>query len=425
MGLKMNIIKKIQRKIKEQGLIKFICFCVTTLLYIIVKSIFLSMLKLTKVDDKTILFSSEPDFSDNSKALYEYYINCDKYKDYKYIWLISKNKNTKKYNYANTKFIKSESSMHNGKTLKSLYYISKSKVLYFTHSSPVNCNKKKKNQLVINLWHGCGYKNIQSSNTSFIERQPFDYALVPGKIFVNTKTKFWGCDKKQVMTIGYPRFDLLIKENKTTEEFVNCLKKDNKLILWMPTFRNTGKGYYPEEQIEKMFDLPLLNSEKELIELNKICKKHKVLLCIKRHPRQLKYSCEKEKFSNIIFINNDTLIKENIDLYSLLKYTDGLITDYSSVAIDYILLDKPIGFTLDDFEKYSKTRGFVFENPKDYMPGHHIYNFDDMRQYIEDIGNNNDWYKENRHSIMNEVHNPCKNYCERIVKKIEKLKEEI
>ena len=58
------------------------------------------------------------------------------------------------------------------------------------------------------------------------------------------------------------------------------------------------------------------------------------------------------------------------------------------------------------------------------MPGHHIYNFEDMQKYIEDIGNDKDLYKEDRQAIMNEVHNPCDNYCERIVNKIEEIMEE-
>lgn len=415
---------KIINKIKKKGIKNTLVFIIINPIYIVLKKVSIIILKNIKVDEKYILFKSEPDFSDNAKALYEYYKKTKKYEDYKFVWLISKNNNIKKYKEEKTIFIKNDSFFHKGTNLKSLYYISKSKIIFFTHSSPFGDIKKKNNQLVINLWHGCGYKNTQKTEKSYIERHPFDYGIVPGKIFVETKKTFWGCEKKQILPLGYPRYDILRKENTSTLKYIKKIKKNNKLILWMPTFRNTGNGYYPEEKIEKNFDLPLLNSEKELLELNNICKENKIVLCIKRHPMQIKYNCEKNNYTNIIFIDNNTLVNNEIDLYSLLKYTDGLITDYSSVAIDYLLLDKPIAFTLDDFEEYLKTRGFVFKDPKKYMPGHHIYNFNDIKKYIEDVGNDKDLYKEDRQAIMNEVHNPCDNYCERIVNKIEELMEE-
>ena len=53
----------------------------------------------------------------------------------------------------------------------------------------------------------------------------------------------------------------------------------------------------------------------------------------------------------------------------MLGSSDALITDYSSVYFDYLLLDKPIGFTVDDMELYIKDRGFIFNNPEEYMPG--------------------------------------------------------
>lgn len=413
---------KIINKIRKKGIFNTIGYIIINPMYLIIMFMFTFFLEKVNVDTKMILFISEPDFSDNAKELYEYYRNEKKYKNYKFVWL-TKN-NLKKINTTNTIFIKSKSKLHTSKTLKAQYYTAKSKIIFFTHSSPFEDIRKKENQIIINLWHGCGYKNTKKEKQSYIEKYPFDYALVPGKIFIHTKKIFWGCKKNQILPIGYPRFDLLKKENNKTYNFSNSIKKNNKLILWMPTFRNTGNGYYPEEKIEKKFDLPLLNSEEELLELNNLCKENKIVLCIKRHPMQIKYNCEKNNYTNIVFIDNNTLVNNEIDLYSLLKYTDSLITDYSSVAIDYLLLDKPIAFTLDDFEEYSKTRGFVFKNPKKYMPGHHIYNFEDMKKYIEDIGNDKDLCKEDRQAIMNEVHNPCDNYCERIVDKIEEIMEE-
>lgn len=413
----MNIIKKIKKK----GLKTSLLFAVVSTIYLVSKKIFTPFFMKNKVDDKMILFSSNPDFSDNSKILYEYYKSLEKYKDYKFVWLISRNDNIKNYKEKNTIFVKSTSFYHKGICLKALYYTSIAKLIYFTHSSPFESINKKDNQLVINLWHGCGYKDTQKRDKTFIEKYPFDYALVPGKVFIDTKSSFWGCKKEMVLPIGYPRYDLFYKKNNKTSNYVDDVSGNNKLIVWMPTFRKTGSNYYPEEKVKTNYDIPLLNSEEELINLNSVCLKNNVKLCIKRHPMQLKYKSEGLKLSNIVFIDNSDLVKNNIDLYSLLKYTDALITDYSSVGIDYVLLDKPIAFTLDDFEKYSESRGFVFEDPKKYMPGHHIYCYEDILNFIISVSKGEDIYKEDRNKIMDDIHNKCDNYCERVVNSINSL----
>ena len=420
----MKLLEKVNNKIKEKGLIFTIVFTMNSLTHSLISKIIYLIAKKISLKD-VYVFYSLPDFSDNAKELYNYYRNNKEYNKYKFVWLVSDPKKYKHLKNERTIFIKDNSEYHSGKTIKALWYTSISKIMFYTHMCPITSLKKYKRegQLVINLWHGCGYKKIEDKTLKKRREVLFDYVLVPGPIFIKTKAEFFRCSISQIIDIGYPRYDLFTKENTNTVRFIKKIKGNNKLILWMPTFRKTGKDYYPEEQIKSSFDLPLLNSKEELFEFNNICKAKNMILCIKRHPMQTNYECEKEKLSNIIFIDNKTLIEENIDLYSLLKYTDGLITDYSSVAIDYLLLNKPIAFTLNDFEEYSKLRGFVFKEPKKYMPGHHIYNFEDMKKYIEDIGNDKDLYKQDRQAIMNEVHNPCDNYCERIVNKIEEIME--
>lgn len=416
----MNLIKKI----KEHGIKKFIWYTLTAPAYGILRFFYLKRLRKSKVEKNYIIFSSLPDFSDNAKELYKYMSENYKEKNYKYIWLLKNNpKSINLPDKQNTIFVRSTSNYHRGLTFKAMHYISKSKLIFFTHGSPFTTMNKKSEQVVINLWHGCGYKATEAKKINGVEYNPFDYALVPGNVFIDTKSKFWSCDKEMILPIGYPRYDLLLNENEKTLKYAEKIKGENKkIVIWMPTFRKTGLNEYPEEKaFSSTFDLPLLNGEDDLEELNELCKKQKILLCIKRHPLQLKYNCEKMNLSNIIFIDNDNLVTENIDLYSLLKYTDGLITDYSSVAIDYILLNKPIGFTLADFESYSTVRGFVFDDPKKYMPGHHIYNFEDFKKCLNDIALSNDIYSSNRENIIEEVHNKCDNYCERICNYLEEI----
>jgi CDP-glycerol glycerophosphotransferase (TagB/SpsB family) len=55
------------------------------------------------------------------------------------------------------------------------------------------------------------------------------------------------------------------------------------------------------------------------------------------------------------------LMDNSIDIYPILPYTDVLITDYSSILYDYLLLeDKRVILYLYDYEDYVKDRDFNY-----------------------------------------------------------------
>lgn len=405
--------------IKKYGLFKCIyAFCGNCIFIVLRKLYLLYLCKFCEIEENKIIFSSTPSFSDNSKALYEYLGNNAN--SLKFVWIIDE-VDTIPICDNNTIFVKRRVNWHGGFPFATLRQVFTSKYLFFTHESPFSGLKKREDQIVINLWHGCGYK-AQTSNKPWILQNPCDYSLVPGSAYISSKSIFWGVPENRIITIGYPRYDLFRIDQSNSENFTNSLKKNSKkLIIWMPTYRKSIRAVYPEGKIQGHFELPVVGSVEQLTELNEFCRNNHIALCIKRHPSQIKYVCEDSQFSNIVFISNNDLVNAGVDLYSFLRYTDALISDYSSVAIDYLLLDKPIAFALDDFEQYKEARGFVFEDPLKYMPGHHLYTYEDMLAFIDDVAKGNDPYKADRAAIMPEVHNPCDNYCERVWETVKNL----
>lgn len=416
------MINKIKKKLTEHGFLNIILSLIYLPFYYLLRFLILSFSNCIKVKENQILFYSIPDCSDNAKYYYEFLYDKNTKKN-KYIWLVNDIDKYKFNNYKNTKYIKAFTLLFSKPTIKSIYYILSSKEIYYTHVSPFQPipNKMKQQQLVINLWHGCGYKKSEIVTKS---KPLFNYALVPGNAFIKTKCEFWNCNSNQILNIGYPRYDLFYNDNSEVEIFLNKFNVyDKKIIIWMPTFRKTEGTHFAENKIDMKFDLPILNNMEEVESINKICKEKNLFLIVKRHPIQLKYICEENNYSNIAFINNEFLEQNKVELYSLLTYTNGLITDYSSVAIDYLLLNKQIAFTLNDIEQYSNIRGFVFDDPLEYMPGKFVYDFKDFCQYLDDIENNNDEYLEQRKKVISKVHNICDNYCERLYNYVEKIKE--
>ena len=84
-----------------------------------------------------------------------------------------------------------------------------------------------------------------------------------------------------------------------------------------------------------------------------------------------------------------------------MKDTDALISDYSSAAYDYLHLDKPIAYTMDDAKEYKL--GFIVEDPFSLMAGHIIYNQKDFMKFIEDVLEEKDPYKFERKNLYDRV----------------------
>lgn len=83
-------------------------------------------------------------------------------------------------------------------------------------------------------------------------------------------------------------------------------------------------------------------------------------------------------------------------IYHIMDAFDGLITDYSSIYVDYLLLDKPIIFSCPDIEKYRADRGFIVDDPALLMPGAIVKAQDQLIKTMSDIINGDDTYKETR-----------------------------
>ena len=184
----------------------------------------------------------------------------------------------------------------------------------------------------------------------------------------------------------------------------------------MPTFRNDKSGKLLDSAAITQF--PLIANNNQWFELDGLCRENNVMLLIKLHRLQSDYDIPFGLLTNIREICDETFENANVQMYQFLAQTDALISDYSSVAVDYLIVDRPIAFALEDFEEYKRTRGFVFDDPRDYMPGHHLYSFKDLIGFLSDISTNNDRYKNQRAKMYDEAITRSDDYCRDILEKI-------
>lgn len=369
----------------------------------------------TNVDSNTIVFESEGDYCDNARALYEYMILHKYNRKYNIIWIVNDVKKYKRINnnVKNVIFISREDkSLQN--LIKFYKLVGSGKFFFFTH--PYWFTYKKNEQIIINLWHGTPLKSGGRDISDI-----YDYALVPSKNVMSWFEKFIGVRNNQVILQGSPRNDLLFENKGVLSEVIKS-NNDEKIVLLMPTFRQSL--YMKDSDIVNPYVIQNITSEKELLELNNYLKENKLKLIIKIHHLQLTNFIKEVKLSNVIYIQDKDLNEKNIQLYNFVGECDYLLTDYSSIYFDYLLLDRPIGFLIGDIDDYKKNRGFIVDNPEDYMPGMKIKNLKELYLFFDTIVIGKDNYQKERKKISKLVNKyPVKNYRKQLLETVLKLEE--
>ena len=368
-----------------------------------------------RVDDHQIVLRSFPDYSDNGQALAEYLVDngyTKKYKVYYDVTDLSKFRN----NSNDLKFISCETELglYRFRWLKVIYT---AKYLLFTHRPIIIRKRARKDQVLVNLFHGNGYKDRSMQESC--GRAPYDYSIVSGNLFVKPMAYFWNIEESRVFPIGFPRYNWLMIRDKTAETFLNSYKQDtdSKVVMWMPTFRVDKRGVHNESSA--IIQFPLIESLDDWMGLDKLCCDNNIILLIKLHPFQKNYAIPFGSFTNIKEITNEDFERVGVPMYKLIALTDALISDYSSVAIDYLLVDRPIAFALQDFNAYRDTRGFVFEDPRVYMPGHHLYSFQDLTRFLNNVSKGNDLYQMERNKMRSNAVCQSDDYCKGLLEKFD------
>lgn len=354
-----------------------------------------------------IIFYSVPDFSDNSKALYDEIVKQGLYKKYNLVWVV---KHPEKYiaTNQNTRFV-----AH--KSIKGIWGFMRSKYIIRTHSFMGNRYVKRR-QYMVNLFHGQPLKGIGTTEipSKKMKRNHFEFMPVTSDFFRMTMGVCFNVEISRIFITGLPRNDLLY-ETRGVLQSLGIKQKYRKIIIWMPTFRNSKLRH--NDGIQSDSGLPII-TKKDISFLNEYLHRKNVLLIVKFHPWADRGSFIDHEYSNILLLEED-MIPTNFSLYNIIGATDVLLTDYSSVYIDYLLLNKPIGFVFDDIEKFKQTRGGLYEDMTDYMPGEKINTTEQLYSFIDDICNGKDIYKDEREQIRKIFFKYRDNQsCKRIIDKI-------
>ena len=317
-----------------------------------------------------IIFESAPDYSDNSKSVYDEMIARNVHHKYKMIWIIKGAKPTISED-KNTFFINVKK-----EKWRYWYYYHVSKCLISCNEYLVSVSDK---QFSMYLCHGNPIKDIRNY---YNFPSGFNFILASSKKMSELRHLLYGVDNKMLIPLGYPRNDELTNTKINLCSLFSV--SFSKIIVWYPTFRQHKKN---DLLTECSHALPIIWDAKRANQLNETAKQHKVLIVCKPHPAQDISVIKDQKLSNLIFINDEFFSEHNITSYQFVGSCDALLTDYSSIYYDYTLCDKPIAVVWEDIEEYRKNPGFVMDIDYMMQGGVKIYTLDELSNFITDVAN--------------------------------------
>jgi len=262
-------------------------------------------------------------------------------------------------------------------------------------TQPLNLLLSKQEK--IQMWHGVPLKRL---NRLF--GITYDW-MISTSDYVNESSLKGVINSKSYSDLGYPRNDLLLKDHNE-RDLVLCdrelygraknafVNNKQKVIVYMPTHREsaTSIGKAPA---------PLMPLDFE--SLNTFCSENNFLMVVKLHPFVMQFQTDfspPEGFSNVYFHSAQG------DIYPLLKYTDVLVTDYSSIYFDFLLIDRPIVFYDYDYEEYSSNMGGFFYDYEENAPGIKVKTQEEMQCAILQSLNCADSFAEQRKLVSNRFH---------------------
>lgn len=255
--------------------------------------------------------------------------------------------------------------------IKTMHHLATSKVCIIDgYVIPVSILKHKKDLVVVQIWHALGA--IKKFGKQVIDKKEGSNSVVANIMdmhknytFVTCASKAtrefyaeaFGIEKEKILVIGMPRIDYLLGKNnqinekveKLLEEYPKLKEKQN--ILYVPTFRK-GEST-PVKEIIKKVD----NTKYNLI--------------IRLHPL--------EKTN----VDKKYIIDSKYSTFDLLKIADYVITDYSAIAFETVVINKPIFFYLYDLNEYENNRGLNVKLKKE-MKSVTFNNINDIISVIEE-----------------------------------------
>lgn len=367
--------------------------------------------------DKNIWIFSSVDnchFNYNSRYLFEYVKdNCKEITPY---FVINDRVRRKELSekYGEKYFIETE-------TAEGIRKVLSAGVWFTSAGLPVYGTNLRKNRLIINLWHGVPLKKIALMDPNLkkgaklyfkkIFSDNYTCIVTTSHELIPVMARSFCVSEDRIKVWGQPRNDqIFVKTDRTVylKKIYGELPEYRKAVLYAPTFRDYGET--------RLFPFEDFDSK----ELEDFLEQEKMILFLRTHIKE-KTAAASYLSKRIRYLGEE----EAEDVTGVLGIFDLLITDYSSIYIDYLLTGNPLLFLPYDKEKYLAGRGMNFDYDE-VTPGPKPST---MREFLNELKavsvGDDQWVNERKrvNRILNEIDKPCaQNICRKVKKAAEKIK---
>lgn len=320
--------------------------------------------------------NAPPAFFDNAKYFFLYLVN---HTDEKVYWISSSDREAELLESMGLPVVRFPS-------LKGIYIALRAK-FFFHHYGPDQIDPiLQRGSIQLDFWHGTPLKKIRYDITGKPQEKHnfyLDFMKKGGAEYVFSTSRYlsekvlsgaFAATSDKLLDFGYPRLDILGVGNdenlafcrKYSPELISYIDRTgqyDQVILYMPTYRDDDPDYFEKARID--FDA-----------MGEALRRINGIFFLKLHPLT-RYAGIKA-YDNIVQISND------VDIYPFLAHTDYLVTDYSSIFFDYLVLDKEIIFIPYDIGQYIQNRELYF-NYDEITPGIKYHSFDEFIRGIEHL----------------------------------------
>ena len=339
----------------------------------------------------TILFESIPDFSDNTRAVYDELLRRGLDRRYYLIWdgqsgeLMLLDRDGK---------ITSISSQMRGLSRRIRLWSVSNRTAAIVCCNRVHFSVDTEKAIVFYLSHGTPIKSLHE--TYFVPAY-IDHALAASEAVIPISANEFNINVNKFVALGFPRNDVFAQPPFEIREMLQtgC----SNVIVWYPTYRQHKNGV----KTGSNHALPILHDREAARRLDRAAAACDTLVVLKPHFAQDVSLISDLDLQNIRLIDDNFFRDHNITSYQFVNSCSALITDYSSIYYDYLLADKPIAVTWDDLEDYRRDPGFAVDLDVFMKGAVKAYNVEELITFIQDVASGRDTLKAERCEIRDIV----------------------
>lgn len=183
--------------------------------------------------------------------------------------------------------------------------------------------------LFIDVWHGIPFKGFVPDDFRLQHR--YDEVWVSSSLLKQLYCDRFGFPPHIVNSLGYARTDKLFLRKPPDTSFIrqSSIPEGHRVVLYAPTWQqdDSGRELFPFGQSQDAF----------IEQLGNVCNMNSATLVMRSH---LNSNIRNVSPENVRYCS----MKDFPDSEELLQNTDLLICDWSSIAFDYLALDRPTVF---------------------------------------------------------------------------------